>query len=122
MKTNNFKKKFPFFKFNKKIIYFDSAATSLKINTVVEETSNFYKKINVTDQSLTYESSNQIKNQIDLTRKLTANLLNCQKNEIAFTSSTTHALNQVYSFFKDNLNENDEIILNYLEHASNIIP
>ncbi|MDO8064269.1 aminotransferase class V-fold PLP-dependent enzyme [Candidatus Phytoplasma bonamiae] len=40
--TNKFRNYFPIFKTNPNLIYFDSAATTLKPQMIIEELQNFY--------------------------------------------------------------------------------
>ena len=107
----------------KDLIYFDSAATSLKPNCVIEAMNNYYYNFNSNvhrgDYDLAYKADTEYEN----ARKTIAKFINANENEVVFTSGTTDSLNKIaLGYFMNNLNEDDEIILNIAEHASNILP
>ena len=49
--TKELRKLFPFFTHHKKLIYLDSAGTSLKPNTVIQAISNYYEKYSINSHS-----------------------------------------------------------------------
>lgn len=118
----NLKKDYKWFSKNKDIVYADSGATSLK-PTVVAEAMDTY----MNDQSTNPHNSDssfafQAHNVINECRELQADLLNCDVNEIIFTSGATESLNLFATALFDKLNDGDEIVLTHFEHASNLLP
>ena len=119
----NIKKLFPFFANNPDEIYFDSAATTLKPQIVIDGVVEYYSKYGTnphnTDSDLafqTYQKFNQI-------RKKVQKFINAKdSNEIVFTSGTTFALNQIAFGLEDTIQPGDEILITYQEHGSNILP
>ena len=59
---------------------------------------------------------------INKSRQLVADLLNVSSEEIIFTSGATESLNLIANGIKNNINHDDEIIITYTEHTSNILP
>ncbi|AOG60692.1 cysteine desulfurase [Spiroplasma helicoides] len=119
----SFKKDFPYFKFNKQDIYFDSAATSLKPKVVLDAENYYNTHIAANAHNNLFRNAFYANNLIDETRQLVANFIGAyDKNEIIFTSGATQSLNTVAFGLKDYLNNEDEIVLTDLEHSSNLLP
>lgn len=118
----NIKKDFPWFKNNRGWTYLDSSATSLKPQCVIDAIDDYYSKYctnpHNTDSVFTYK----VNQKIDEVRQKLAKLINADKNEVIFTSGATESLNLIANGLKDFIKSNDEIIITYGEHGSNIIP
>ncbi len=118
-----FKKDFPWFNDHSNLIYLDSAATTLKSKSVLDACNDYlvnwsYNPHNK-DSMHTYKCSQMM---LD-TRKLLAQYLGTSHFEnIVFTPGATFSLNMIADGIKSYINEGDEIILNTMEHASNILP
>ncbi|TVY12421.1 aminotransferase class V-fold PLP-dependent enzyme [Candidatus Phytoplasma pini] len=121
MNNNDFRSFFPIFKKNPKLIYFDSAATSLKIEGVLNSIIQFYQNNGISLTNYNFLSSENIQN-IVYTRKKTAYFLNASFEEIIFTKGTTESLNIVAQMLEEFLNPGDEIITSELEHNSSWLP
>lgn len=108
---------------NQPLIYFDSSATSLKPQCVIDEIVNYYTKLSANAHRGDYELSYKVDVKYGEARKTVATFLNSLEKEIIFTSGTTESLNIVArSFAKHILKPGDEIIIDYAEHASNVLP
>lgn len=120
--NKNIKLDFPWFKRNPGWTYLDSSATSLKPRCVINNMVDYYEKWSAnphnTDSQLTYHVSELI----DLTRSKLAKLINADKNEIIFTSGATESINLVAKGLTSLIKKDDEIILTYGEHTSNLLP
>ncbi|MDO8060245.1 aminotransferase class V-fold PLP-dependent enzyme [Candidatus Phytoplasma citri] len=92
--VNQFRDYFPIFKKNPNLIYFDSAATTLKPKMVIEELQNFYNNngMNIRSSSSLAMHSNFL---IEQTRKDISTFLNSYPEEIIFTKGATESLNMV---------------------------
>ncbi|AGL90263.1 aminotransferase class V-fold PLP-dependent enzyme [Candidatus Phytoplasma australiense] len=112
---------FPIFKANPKLVYFDSAATSLKPKKVIDELTSFYYNNGMANKSFAFLSS-QTNLLINETRKKTAFFLNCLPEEIIFTKGTTDSLNLLAQSLGELLEEGDEIIVSELDHNSSVLP
>ncbi len=108
---------------NKDIIYLDNGATTLKSNRVIEEMNKYYLEHTSNIHRGDYDSAVITNELYDGTREVVSKFINCNSNEVIFTSGTTHSLNMVvFGFMKYYLKENDEVLLTKSEHASNILP
>ncbi len=112
---------FEFLKQN--IIYFDNGATSLKPKILSDAIADYYNNYSANAHRGDYDISIKVDTLFEETRLIVANFINANANEIAFTNNATDAINKiVYGYFKNILNEGDEILLTKSEHASNILP
>lgn len=109
---------------NDNFIFFDNCATTLKPNTVVEETVKYYTEYTSNAHRGDYDNSIKVDTLYEETRSKVRKLINAQSdNEIVFTSGATASLNLVvFGFMKYNLKKGDEVFLTKAEHASNILP
>ena len=113
-----------FLMLKKDIIYFDNGATTLKPKVLADTISDYYNNYSANAHRGDYDISLQVDNMYEKTRKLVKEYINADsEKEIVFTSGTTDSINKiVFGYFKNILKENDEILLNKSEHASNVLP
>ena len=105
------------------LVYFDSAATSLKPRVVIEAMTDYYYNFNSNVHRGDYDIAAKADVCYENARKTVAKFINCSEKEVVFTSGTTQAINLVaIGYALNNLSKDDEIILNEAEHASNILP
>ena len=118
------KEDFPIFLNNKDLVYLDSSATSLKPIKVIEEINNYYNFYTANLHRGDYDNAIIVNNKVEATRSLIKNFLNARyEEEIIFTSGSTESLNMiVFSFMKNFLNKDDEVLISKTEHASNVLP
>ncbi len=114
---------FPMFQNNPDLIYFDSAATSLKPMCVMDAVSDFYachtSNVHRGDYAIAAENDRLY----DQTRASIGKLINCDPKEVCYTFNVTHALNQVaFALGHDVLKKGDVVLLTKAEHASNLLP
>ncbi|WP_349401724.1 cysteine desulfurase [Candidatus Phytoplasma solani] len=121
MLKKSFRSLFPILTTNPKLVYFDSAATSLKPKKVIDELISFYHNNGMSNKSFAFLSS-QTTLLLNETREKTAFFLNCLSEEVIFTKGTTDSLNLLAQSLGDLLEEGDEIITSELEHNSSILP
>lgn len=120
-KIIDYKKYFPWFKNNSSLIYLDNAATTLKPYTFIRKINELNKKflfLNLKNSKIDKKINKLILN----TTTNLAKFLQSDIDEIFYTSGATQSLNLVADFLEDKLNKNDEVILHYLEHSSNLLP
>ena len=108
----------------KGIIYFDNGATTLKPKVLPDAINDYYNNYSANAHRGDYDISLQVDNMYENTRKLVKEYINAQsEKEIIFTSGSTDSINKiVFGYFKNILKENDEVLLNKSEHASNVLP
>lgn len=115
---------FPMIQNNPDIIYFDSAATSFKPNSVIEKVKEYYEKYNTNIHRGDYDLSFKVSNEYENTRETVKEFINANDSkEIVFTSGDTTSINTLAFGFVSKLVEKDEYILtSEVEHASDILP
>ena len=106
------------------IIYFDNGATTLKPRVLSEAIADYYNNYSSNAHRGDYTLSIKASEKYEQTRSLVKELINAKKNsEIVFTSGATDSMNKIiFGFFRNYLNEGDEVLLTTSEHASNILP
>lgn len=108
----------------KNFIYFDSAATSFKPNSVVNSIVDYYTNYTANAHRGDYDISFEVDTKYEGVRNKVQRFINAEKREeIVFTSGATQSLNMIAKgFFEDYLNDGDEVLLTKAEHASNVLP
>jgi cysteine desulfurase/selenocysteine lyase len=123
MEINKYKKDYPFFKNNPNIIFFDNASTALKPKCVIDAVNHYYNDLCVNAHRGDYYLSYKVDVEIEEVRKDVAKFIDCEENEIAFTSGSTEGMNLIAEgYCKKILKKGDEILISELEHASNVLP
>ena len=109
---------------NKDIIYFDSAATSLKPKILVDSINEYYSNYPSNIHRGDYSISLKADTMFERTRNIIKDFIGAKSSkQIVFTNNTTDSLNKlVFGYFKHNLNNDDEVLITKSEHASNILP
>lgn len=124
-KNNDFNKiklDFPFFKNNPNLIYLDTSATSLKPQVVIDAINEYYQKYCINTHSQDYPLAVQGNEVFEDTRKVVAQFINSDSEEIVFCPSSTFAYNQITFGLESYLQTGDEVLLSSLEHSSLLLP
>ncbi len=112
---------FPILKNN--LIYFDSGATTLKPYILADAISEYYNEYSANAHRGDYDISVKVDNMYEKSRKLVADFINADYEEVAFTNNATDSLNRIVNgYFENILVDNDEVLITESEHASNILP
>ena len=107
----------------KNLVYFDSAATSLKPNCVIKAIEDYYSKYSANYHRGDYDLAFKVDEKISQCRDRVAKLINCESKEVVFTSGTSMSINLVaYGYAIKHLKKTDTILLSEEEHASNLLP
>lgn len=108
----------------KRLIYLDSAATSLKPRPVVEAMSEYLSQQIANVHRGAHFLADRGTERYEGVREQVARFLDADnKSEIVFTRGTTEGINLIAnSWGRTNLQEGDEILLSQMEHHSNIVP
>ena len=124
--VKNIREDFPILKKQingKQLIYFDNAATSQTPTCVINSISDYYNNYNSNIHRGVHSLSEEATEAYEKARKKIQIHFNAKhKEEIIFTSGTTHSINIVSNGFLNLIGEGDEIIVSGLEHHSNIVP
>jgi cysteine desulfurase/selenocysteine lyase len=121
------RKQFPMLKqkvHGRPLIYFDSAATALKPDSVIDTMTQFYKEHYGTVHRAIYYFAKEASALYEASRRKIEAFLNAERpEEVVFTKGTTDAINLVARSLGDGFfQEGDEILIPESEHHSNIVP
>lgn len=109
----------------KPLIYLDNAASSQKPISVLETWQKYYEEINANVHRGIHTLSQLATEEMENSRKKVQHFINAKHDyEVIFTRGTTEGINLIaYSLGNSNfIKKDDEIIISYLEHHSNIVP
>jgi cysteine desulfurase / selenocysteine lyase len=107
----------------KPLVYLDNAATSQKPNSVLEVWNRYYTEINANVHRGIHTLSQLATEEMELSRRKIQKFINAKNDfEVIFTKGTTEGLNLIAYILTQKLKKDDEIIISYLEHHSNIVP
>ncbi len=118
---NSIRKDFPILKTG--VIYLDNAATSQRPKPVIESLKEFMENENANINRSVHTLSEKAMLHFNESRKIIANFINAQENEIIFTKNATEAFNLLAYTLPQILEKGkSEVILSEMEHHSNIVP
>ncbi|WBV59428.1 cysteine desulfurase [Chryseobacterium camelliae] len=107
----------------KPLVYLDNAATSQKPDSVLEVWNRYYTEINANVHRGIHTLSQLATEEMELSRRKIQKFINAKHDfEVIFTKGTTEGLNLISYILTQKLKKDDEIIISYLEHHSNIVP
>lgn len=104
----------------RKVIYLDSAATSLTPISVVEGVAEYYEEYNANIGRGVHRLSQIAEAKYLAARRKIATLIRGKEEEIIFTQSATYAINTVAQGIS--FKPGDRIVTTALEHHSNFLP
>ena len=110
--------------YGKDLVYFDNAATSQRVQTVLDEWNRISAESNANIHRAVHRLADEATQAYEQARDAIKDFLNAQdREEIVFTSGTTASVNLVaFSFGEAFVTEGDEVIVTEAEHHSNIVP
>ena len=107
----------------KDLVYLDNAATSQKPTSVLESWQKYYEEINANVHRGIHTLSQLATEEMELSRRKIQKFINAQHDfEVIFTKGTTEGINLIAYAVTNLIKKDDEIIISYLEHHSNIVP
>ena len=108
----------------KDLVYFDNAATSQRPQSVVDQWNSITAYSNANIHRAVHCLADEATQAYEESRDAVKVFLNAEfREEIIFTSGTTHSINLVaFSFGEAFVNEGDEVIVSEAEHHSDIVP
>ena len=123
----NVKDQFPIFEKKikgKRLTYLDSANSSQKPKSVIDQLNNFYSYEFSNVGRGIYTLASNASEKYEDTRNELKKFINCKNDdEIIFTKNSTESLNLIAHCFGEKfINEGDEIISTELEHHANYVP
>jgi cysteine desulfurase/selenocysteine lyase len=112
-----------------KLVFLDSGATSQKPRVVMDSERDFYENHNAAVNRGSYLLAEEASEAYEGARKIVADFIGAQVEEIIFTKNATESLNLLsYSFGNSgpesrfSLTAGDGIVVSELEHHANLIP
>lgn len=107
----------------KPLVYLDNAATSQKPDSVLKVWETYYKELNANVHRGIHTLSQLATEEMERSRRKIQKFINAKHDfEVIFTKGTTEGLNLISYILTQKLKKDDEIIISYLEHHSNIVP
>ena len=106
------------------LIWLDNAATTQKPQVVIDRLNYFYSFENSNIHRAAHELAARSTDAYEAARESTRRFLNAPSvSEIVFARGATEAINLVaQSWGRQNIREDDEIVITHLEHHANIVP
>ncbi|MCD6535940.1 MAG: cysteine desulfurase [Thaumarchaeota archaeon] len=104
----------------KPLIYFDSAATSLKPRKVIEAIRSYYEEYSANVHRGIYELSRETTELYERSREKVAEFIGCDASELVFVKNTTEGINLVAYGLR--WRKGDVVVSTVLEHHSNMVP
>ena len=108
----------------KPLIWLDNAATTQKPQSVIDRLSDFYAHENSNIHRAAHELAARATDAYEAAREKVRRFINAGTvKEIIFVRGTTEAINLVaQSWGRQNIQQDDEIVITWLEHHANIVP
>ena len=127
MKVNEIRSLFPTLSrkvYGKDLVYFDNAATSQRVQSVLDEWNRISSESNANIHRAVHRLADEATQAYEQARDAVRDFLNADsREEIVFTSGTTSAVNLVaFCFGEAFVKEGDEVVVTEAEHHSNIVP
>lgn len=127
MTIQDIRKQFPALSgtvYGKPLVYFDNAATSQRLDTVLKMQDEWARTANANIHRAVHHLADQATTHYEAAREDVKNFIGAEStSEIIFTSGTTASINLVaYSFCESFVGEGDNVIVSAAEHHSNLVP
>ena len=126
MSSNTLRAHFPFFSNPRKehCVYLDSAATSQKLQSVIDITQQYYQDRSVNVHRSSHQLAARVTEQFEQSRKSIQYFIGAKSHkEIIWTKGATESINLVASgLAKFYFKAGDSILVSALEHHANIVP
>lgn len=116
--------RFPIFQHHPQLAYLDNAATTQRVDVVIDAMQEFSARENATVHRGIYYLSSSATSRFEETRDKIAKFLNAPGSEnIGFTKGTTESVNVVArGYLESRLSKGDNVIVSILEHHANFLP
>lgn len=120
----NYKKDFPVFKNNKKLVFLDSGASSQKPKNVIDGVSTFLSKNYANIHRGAYPLSQESETLFESSKQMVADLIGASsKEEIIYTYNATYSFNMLIELLVHNnhIRSWQKVLLAISEHHANIV-
>ena len=106
----------------KPFFYLDNAATTFKPECVLQRQDDYYRHMTANAHRGDYPIAHDVDVAYEGARKIIADFIGAEVEEVCFTSGDTMGLNEIAFGLEPLLGPGDEILLSLEEHASNVLP
>lgn len=124
--SNILRQHFPFFSspISRSSVYLDSAATSQKLQSVIDVTQQYYQERTANVHRSSHQLAASVTEQFEQSRKTIQHFIGANSHkEIVWTKGATESINLVASgLAKNHFKAGDSILVSALEHHANIVP
>ena len=121
---DNIKKRFPVFEKNPDLVFFDTAASALKVDSMINSITECYSYEYANIHRGIYDLSSKLTKRYEDSRLAVSKFIDSpSSNNIIFTKSATEGINLVASCLSSNYFEDgDEVLVTSIEHHANLVP
>lgn len=114
---------FPFLRNNPTLSYFDSAATALKPQVVLDAVNDYDTRYSVNIKRGVYDMSAHATAKYEQARTTVASFIHALPEETVFVRNATEGINLImYALGTELIQEGDEVVTSIIEHHSNFVP
>ncbi len=107
----------------KQLVYFDNAATSQKPQCVIDAMSEYYSEYNSNAHRANHTLADEATTALEDARASISSYFGTSPDQMIYTSGATEAINLVsYGWARENLSENDVVVVTEMEHHADIVP
>jgi cysteine desulfurase/selenocysteine lyase len=117
------RQQFPIFTHQPDLVWLDSASSTQKPRSVIETAQRFYEMGYSNIHRGLYPLSERATADFEATRDAVKRFINArEREEVVFTTGTTHSINLVAAGLGKLLNSGDAVLITEMEHHANIVP
>ena len=117
------RQQFPIFTHQPDLVWLDSASSTQKPRSVIETAQRFYEMGYSNIHRGLYPLSERATADFEATRDVVKRFINAgEREEVVFTTGTTHSINLVAAGLGKLLNSGDAVLITEMEHHANIVP
>lgn len=104
------------------LVYLDSAATTLKPQTVIDAVTGYYERYSANVGRGLYPIAEEATGKLEETRGKVAAFIGASSEEIVFVRNATEGINLLASTLSTFLESGDTVVVTEMEHHSNYLP
>lgn len=122
LNSEKIREDFPVFAHHPDLVYLDSAATTLKVRSVIEKEREYMEEYPANISRGLYPLSEKATEEYEKTRDAVAEWIGASREEVIFTKGTTESLNLLSYAFEKNISSENNIVVTAMDHHANFLP